>query len=258
MIARILSGLIVVLLPLMSQAQSGQPAVQFSAEAVQNAPQAQPQVSRMYVGDGRVRTERTLNGEQAVEIIDMKRRTVVLILPQQGTYMMREEDAGTAKSASNSDTQNPDAGPCAGVPGAQCRKLGTETIDGRETDKWEMVVNYNGNGTKALYWIDQERGLPLKQFWPDGTVSELRLLGREQVGGRDTEKWQTTITQSDGRTSKSLQWFDPELQIAIREQLPGGFLRELRNIQVGPQPDQLFEIPKGLSRVEAPAPPGQQ
>ena len=39
------------------------------------------------------------------------------------------------------------------------------------------------------------------------------------------------------------QWYDPELKIAIREELPGGYIRELRDIKTGKQEKDLFEIP---------------
>jgi hypothetical protein len=57
-------------------------------------------------------------------------------------------------------------------------------------------------------------------------------------------------TRSDGQSMKSTQWYDPELQIAIREELPGGYFRELRSIQLGPQPDHLFSVPDGYRLVQ--------
>ena len=48
---------------------------------------------------------------------------------------------------------------------------------------------------------------------------------------------------------QSTQWYDPELQIAIREELSGGYFRELRDIRVAPQPDHLFTVPADYQRV---------
>ena len=39
----------------------------------------------------------------------------------------------------------------------------------------------------------------------------------------------------------------------IREELPGGYVRELRNIKVGKQAADLFTIPAGYQRQEIPA-----
>ncbi|MGB5534442.1 MAG: hypothetical protein WBN08_00955, partial [Thiogranum sp.] len=48
---------------------------------------------------------------------------------------------------------------------------------------------------------------------------------------------------------QSTRWYDPELQIAIREELSGGYFRELRDIRVAPQPDHLFTVPADYQRV---------
>ena len=48
------------------------------------------------------------------------------------------------------------------------------------------------------------------------------------------------------------QWYDPQLKIAIREELPGGYFRELRDIRVGAQSPQLFTIPAGYQLTKAP------
>jgi hypothetical protein len=231
-------------------AHAQQPAVEFSAETYQTTPQAQPQTSRMFVGKGRVRTERDVNGQQMIEIVDMDNRKAILILPQQGTYMERSAAAPAPARAADQDPT-----PCAGVPGSTCKLFGDESVNGRDAQKWEMVVNQDGRPVTMLIWIDKERHLPLKQFWPDGTVTELRMLGREQLGGRETEKWETKTARPDGQSTVSYQWFDPELQIAIREEMPGGYLRELRDIQVGAQPQHLFEVPGGLKKVEPPPAP---
>ena len=65
------------------------------------------------------------------------------------------------------------------------------------------------------------------------------------------------MTDAEGKQSTSKQWYDPELRIITREELPGGFYRELKSIAVAPQPPALFSVPADYKRVEAPA-PGQQ
>jgi hypothetical protein len=97
--------------------------------------------------------------------------------------------------------------------------------------------------------MDEERHMPLREQWPDGTVTELRLLGFEKLYGRPTERWEMKTTRPDGEAMQSTQWYDPELQIAIREELAGGYFRELRNISVGPQPAHLFTVPANYQRL---------
>jgi hypothetical protein len=142
-----------------------------------------------------------------------------------------------------------DSNPCSRIRGAQCKLLATESLYGREVTKWEMVVTDEGKTLRSLHWMDAERHTPLRGQWPDGTVSELRLMGDETLHGRATERWEMKTARPDAESMQSTQWYDPELQIAIREELPGGYFRELRDIRVAPQPDHLFMVPANYQRV---------
>jgi hypothetical protein len=78
------------------------------------------------------------------------------------------------------------------------------------------------------------------------------------LGGRQTEKWEIAMTGPDGQTVSTFEWYDPELEIAIKQEFPGGMVSEMTNIRVGPQPDQLFGIPAGYERISMPqGQPGQ-
>ena len=74
-------------------------------------------------------------------------------------------------------------------------------------------------------------------------------MGDETLHGRATERWEMKTTPPDGESKQSTQWYDPELQIAIREELSGGYFRELRDIRVARQPDHLFTVPANYQRV---------
>lgn len=228
--------------------------VEFSADAIQRSPQSAPVTARMYVGAAGVRKEYSVNGQSLVEIFDYANGRAVLLNKDQKQYMEQK-----AANGGLNDWSKASANPCDGVDGASCAKLGQEAVQGRTAEKWEMTINQNGKPARALYWIDTERNMPLKQFFPDGTVTELHYQGTEAVGGRNTEKWEMVVTRSSGETVRSQQWYDPELSMAIREQLPGGFSRELTNIQVGKQPDNLFQVPADytlLPNSGAGGPPG--
>jgi hypothetical protein len=226
--------------------------VQFSADAYQTVPQSPPRVSRMYVGDGRMRMEYDANGQQAVEISAPAEGLFVLLFPQQRSYVERKAAAAPDLAGRAADTSR---GPCGDLPNASCKALGSEPVNGRDAEKWEMVVTRDGRQLRALYWLDRERHLPLKVFAPDGTATELNMIGIETLAGRSVEKWSTRTTRPDGQVNEATQWYDPELRVAIREEFPGGFVRELRNIQVGTQPASLFEVPAGYTRLAEPAPP---
>ena len=225
------------------------PNVQFSAQTVQSSPDKTTRHAQIYVGDNQVRLEYQQDGQQMVEIYDMKNQRALLLMPQQRSYMERKLPAG---GAGNPMLPSKETNPCAMLPKAQCKELGRETLHGRPVIKWEMVVTQDDQPLRSLHWIDAERNMPLRQTFPDGTTSEMRLVDKESLDGRATERWELTTTRSDGESMTSTQWYDPQLKIAIREELPGGYFRELRNIKLGDQSAQLFAVPAGYKLTKAP------
>ena len=49
--------------------------------------------------------------------------------------------------------------PCAGNQDVTCKKVGTETVNGRSCDKWEATKK---DGQKDTFWIDQKLRFPIK------------------------------------------------------------------------------------------------
>lgn len=230
-----------------SVAAYAQSNVQFSGQAVQSRPDGKLKQAQLYVGDNQVRLEHDRDGQAMVEIYDMKHQRALLLVPQQKVYMQRDFAPGTA---GNPIVPPKDTNPCVSLPDAQCRKLGTDTLYGRSVSKWEMSIERDSKTLLSLHWIDDERHMSLRDVWPDGTTTEAVLQAKESLHGRLTERWQQTTTQPDGKQRTSTQWYDPELQIAVREEMPGGYFREIRDIRVAPQAASLFEVPAGYQRVE--------
>jgi len=203
--------------------------------------------ARMYVSKKAVRTESEFNGQQRVEIAYPKQQRRVMLLPQRKQYMEQQDTAPAP-----TQQRKPGSNPCKNIPKAKCKSLGKETLNGRKVEKWEVLKDVNGRQLRSLHWIDVQRHLALREFFPDGTVSEMKLAGLDEVNGRQAEKWELTMTYPDGRKSLSKQWYDPQLKITIREEMPGGYLRELRNIKVGKQSRTLFDIPKDYQKISPP------
>lgn len=243
-------GMGMALLLFAAQPQAQGPALEFSAEAVQMAPDKQLRTARMYVGHERVRKEYSENGQQVAEIIDWGRGRVILLMPEQKTYM---ESGTTEQTRILPRRAGEDTNPCLDMPSLQCRYLGQETLSGRRVDKWEMLAQRDGITERSLHWIDPQRQMSLRQILPDGRLTELTLVGQQILNGRQVEHWEQSSSLPDGEVQRVSQWYDPQLQIAIREELPGGYFRELRNIVVAIQPTQLFEVPAGYQRLENPA-----
>jgi len=223
---------------------------EFSAEMVQRGPEGEMSSGKMYVGDGRMRSEMLHQGQEVVRITDENRGVEWILFPEQKKYMERQ--LGTGGAPQPAAKASPASDPCAGMPGLTCRKLGEEAINGRNAVKWEMVASHQGKTMKSTQWIDTERGVPLRQEMPNGQVTELKFVAKETLDGRPVEKWEMVATMPNQPETRTFQWFDPELDLAVRQEFPGGFVSELKNVSVGKQPDHLFSIPAGYERMSAP------
>lgn len=219
---------------------------EFSAESTQQGPDGQMSSGKMFVGDKRMRTEMSHQGQQVIRVTDENRGVEWLLFPDQKKYMERRL-AGPASGASS-----PAEDPCGGMPGVTCTKVGEEEIGGRVAIKWEMEASHQGQSMKSMQWIDKERGVPLRQEMPNGQTTELMYVAEEELGGRKVEKWEMVATMPGQPETRSYQWLDPELELAVKQEFPGGMVSELKNIRVGKQPDELFNIPAGYERMTAP------
>lgn len=101
--------------------------------------------------------------------------------------------------------------------------------------------------------LPDEANSPCQQ--PSSGLSCTRL-GVEEVNGREAEKWRFEATRQ-GQTVQWTEWFDKELRIPIRGEGPSGMVRELSDIEVGPQPDDLFRVPAGYQKIDIPQRGGQ-
>lgn len=222
---------------------------ELSAEMVQRGPKGQVSSGTLYVGDQRVRTEMQHQGRKIIRISDQKRGVEWVLFPDQQQYMERKlEGAAAPLPGGKPGADNP----CAGMPGVECRKVGEESIAGRPAAKWEMIATHQGQTMKSTQWIDKERGVPLRQELPNGQITELHRVGTETLDGREVEKWEVVTTAPGRPETRTYQWYDPQLGMAVRQEFPGGFVSELNNIRVGKQPDHLFTIPAGYERISAP------
>lgn len=221
-------------------------APQFSADTVQTTAQGQQTTGKIFVGDKRVRTEGSQNGEQFVQISDNVNNVSYMVMPGQRSYIEMRLPGSPALP------QGTPADPCANLQGVTCRNAGAETVAGRAATRWEMSSSVGGQTRTMTQWIDNERGTPLRVQSSDGSVSESKLLGKEEVEGRTVEKWETTISRPGQQTMRSVQWLDPELGVPVRGEGPDGSAFALRNIKVGPQPAELFTVPAGYQKLTPP------
>jgi len=239
----------VLLTALVTNAAMGyQVAMEFSATAVQKTPEGPEYSTRMYIGKDNIRKDSIQNNIPVVEIVKLKEQVRIFLVPEEKIYM---QIANPRLEKQNIQDRTISAIPCEGLPNTRCEMLGKEEINNRGAEKWEFVATYNNQHYRSLHWVDVEHRMFVREFFPDGTISELTPEGVENVNGRQTEKWLWMLSGADGKMQSATQWYDPELKIMIKEELQGGFLRELREVKTGAQDNNLFKIPAGYKQVES-------
>jgi hypothetical protein len=208
----------------------------FSADTYQLSAQQQSQVGKMYVSGGKVRTEMTVRDKKMVEIIDPDKGLAWLLDPQVKRY--RERVVPKRDEAPSEDN------PCRGQAAASCQRLGEEMLNGRKAQKWRRTLGQQ----QQVLWLDSEHHFPLQLVIDGKAVMSMRYLGQERIGERTVEKWEARENSPQG-AQLSLQWYDPQLNIAVRQQAANGAVRELRNIRLGEQPAALFRPPEDYQRI---------
>ncbi len=237
---------LILALLIVNTAQATVTGKQFSADAVISIPGQQQTTSKLYVGNNVVRTEVTTQNGLIIDIVFPLEGKLIKLNPQLKQYI----EIPTQKQSTDTQTKG---NPCRRLQNATCTRLADENINGFNTQKWQIITVQQGQNIRTLHWIDSKRQLAIREFFSDGSMAEMVLKSKETVNSRKTEKWVRTLSRPDGSTVNSFQWYDPQLEISIREELPGGYIRELKNIKVTKQPVSLFKIPEGFSIMKQPA-----
>lgn len=101
-------------------------------------------------------------------IVDGDAKTAYMLMSQQHMYMEFPTDNNPMMQRIPK-MKDLNGDPCSTQEGATCKKLGTEAINGRTCDKWEMTQK---EGKKETLWIDQKIHFPIKTQSSDGMTSE--------------------------------------------------------------------------------------
>lgn len=101
-------------------------------------------------------------------IVDGNAKMAYMLMSQQHMYMEFPTDNNPMMQRMPK-MKDLNGDPCSTQEGATCKKLGTETINGRTCDKWEMTQK---DGKKETLWIDQKLHFPIKTQSSDGMTSE--------------------------------------------------------------------------------------
>lgn len=221
----------------------------YSADAVYRAPDGTESTGRVVKSGPNMRLEFTEAGRPVVQIIRRAEGVMYVLDPGSRSYFrVQGEPDPTAGSASYQP-------PCdRNDPGQTCRFLGNEVTSGITAEVWELGPPGEASQVSRILW-DGARQRVLREQSPNGTVMSLAFRAMEQIEGRSVEHWVISLTLP-GQAPKTGGWYyDPELRVEVREELPDGPHRSLENIVVGPVDPAAFEPPAGWTEIAPPAPP---
>jgi hypothetical protein len=125
------------------------------------------------IGTDKVRMDMNAQGHEITTITDVNTKTSYMIMHERKMYM--EMHAG--QNPMQRGPKMPDAkaydpnNPCANDPDTTCKNEGTETVNGRSTDKWVFTNKKDGEVTTT--WLDKKIHFPIKTLTADGAEMEL-------------------------------------------------------------------------------------
>ncbi len=130
-------------------------ALEFSSDLVTTS-QGQVHTSRIYMKDKKLRTESEM--QPGYTIMRGDRNVMWMVMPDQKTYMEMKYDPSKAPKTGER------------LEGEVSRKLiGSERIDGRSTQKYEITYTERGKTDRMHQWVAADINFPVKMAAVDGS-----------------------------------------------------------------------------------------
>lgn len=140
----------------------------FSAKAVNVRGKDSTNEGKVYVTKDKMRVESNqMNDHGGVAIINFSTQTNTILMPDRKMYMELPHDQGPAAQRMKGLFRIGSADDACGdwrrmtsaKPNATCRKIGSDTVNGRSTVKYEATSD---NGKAGTFWIDSKLRFPIK------------------------------------------------------------------------------------------------
>jgi hypothetical protein len=81
---------------------------------------------------------------------------------------------------------------------------------------------------------------------------ERKHIGNETIDGHPTKKYLITYKSGNNR-EQVYQWFATDINFPVKTaSVDGSWVQEFKNINMGSQPDSLFEVPAGYQKIQMP------
>ncbi len=156
---------------------------EFSGEIVNNQ-RGDRNSSKVYFGKDKMRFESTATGKDPMGggamIIDLNTRASIVLMPERHMYMempgqMMQKRNLTYDFFRTGDAENAcsDWLKLPANQGGTCHKVGSETVNGRNTVKYEGT---NAKGESGFVWLDPKLRFPVKWTGKDGKGGEMRNI----------------------------------------------------------------------------------
>jgi outer membrane lipoprotein-sorting protein len=144
---------------------------QFSADMTMTSQrQPEPMKGKIFFDKGNMRMDmNTQRGEMSL-IRDNNAKTNYMLMHERKMYIETKDGArpmGRGPKPPDVKAYDPN-NPCAGEEGVTCKKVGEETINGRDCDKWEFTsTDASKNRT---VWVDKKIHIPIKTVSAESTT----------------------------------------------------------------------------------------
>jgi hypothetical protein len=140
---------------------------EFSAELVDMQKPDHPSKGKMYFAKDKVRFESVQKDPRSggTVIINLSTQTTTVLMNQQHMYMDLTPQMAAQRSAynffhtGNVEAACSDWAQLAQNKGGSCHKVGSDTVNGRSTVKYETT---NANGDSGTVWLDPKLRFPVK------------------------------------------------------------------------------------------------
>ena len=153
----------------------------FSAAGRYSSP-ARDMDGKIYVSQEALRSDMQAGPRgESIFIVNFPTKTSYIVMPQQRMYIERKASDMAPGMGRNpiADLKPVDPNnPCSARDGATCKQVGTEVINGRSCDHWEIT---DKNGTVSNVWIDQKLRFPIKTVSQGSTLE----LSNVKEGAQD-------------------------------------------------------------------------
>ncbi len=222
----------------------------FTAAAVQTMPDGSEQVGRIAKSGQNMRLETEAMGQKTIQIMRGAEGLAYLLDPQSQTYY-EIRDPSVTEAVSGAATPCPPAAQAQAMQ-IRCVQNGEDKVSGVTTQRWEIQAPQDARPTIVLW--DAGRKRALRQDWPDGSSLVMTFQAMENVESRQVEHWTSAFQTPNQPAVNGDWWFDAELLVVVREDLPGGVSRHLKDIVVGPVDPAMFLPPEGWQAAAPPAP----